>query len=51
MLLPITQGFFDLAPLGWLNWVLIAVAATIWLFSIRWVWRSRFMERFFGLDD
>ena len=36
---------------GWLNWVLIAVAATIWLFSIRWVWRSRFMERFFGLDD
>jgi cation-transporting ATPase E len=51
MLLPVTQVFFDLAPLGWLNWALIVVTAAIWLFSIRWVWRSRFLERFFGLDD
>lgn len=50
LLIPQLRRFFDLAPLGWLNYIILGFAAILWGLFIRWFWRSRWFERFFDVD-
>jgi len=48
--LPGTRSFFELSPLSPLSLAALAAAAVVWAIAIRWVWRSRLVERFFDID-
>jgi cation-transporting ATPase E len=43
-------GLFDLRPVEPLDAVVIAAAAAIWVFLVRWAWRWHLLERFLGTD-
>jgi len=47
---PPLSGIFDLRPVMPLDTVVIAVAAAVWVFLVRWAWRRRLLERFVGTD-
>jgi cobalamin synthase len=47
---PTLSGIFDLRPVKPLDAVVIAVAAVVWVFLVRWAWRRRLLERFLGTD-
>ena len=47
---PTLSGIFDLRPVKPLDAVVIAVAAVVWVFLVRWAWRRRLLERFVGTD-
>jgi cation-transporting ATPase E len=47
---PRLSGIFDLRPVKPLDAVVIAVAALVWVFLVRWAWRRRLLERFLGTD-
>lgn len=40
---------FDIASLGGVDDLLIEAAVIVWAVVLRWVWRTRLMERFLGL--
>ena len=44
------SGIFDLRPVKPLDAVVIAAAAAVWVFLVRWAWRRRLLERFVGTD-
>jgi cation-transporting ATPase E len=48
---PAIGKVFDVAPLGVVEYLLIGGAVIVWAVALRWVWRSRLMERFLGLND
>jgi cation-transporting P-type ATPase E len=48
MLVPALRNAFSLQPLTALNIALVLVAALIWLFLVRWVWRKKLLEKFFS---
>jgi cation-transporting P-type ATPase E len=43
------RNFFELVPLGWLDYVLIVTVVTVWAIVLRWVWRARLFERFLSV--
>ncbi len=48
--IPPLRGFFDLAPLGGWNYLLLGVAAAVWAFLLRWIWRAGWLERFLDIE-
>ena len=46
LLIPPLRTFFDLYPLPAIHYLLMAAGAVIWGLLLRWVWRSRVLERF-----
>jgi cation-transporting P-type ATPase E len=47
---PPLSGIFDLRPVRPLDALVIAAAAAVWVFFVRWAWRRRLLERFLGTD-
>lgn len=45
-LVPLFRGIFALSFLDPIQWLLVLVTATIWLFLTRWAWRLRLLSRF-----
>jgi cation-transporting ATPase E len=50
VVVPPLAGIFDLRPVELLDAVVIAAAAAVWVFLVRWAWRRRLLERFVGTD-
>lgn len=48
--IPSLSRFFELYPLGLVNYLFIGLVAIEWCFILRSVWRSRFFDRFLGID-
>jgi cation-transporting ATPase E len=48
--IPGLGGFFDFVPLTAFGYLAIAGAVAVWAFLLRWAWRSKLVERFFGLN-
>jgi len=49
MTVPALRDTFELQPLSALNWALVAAATLGWLFLVRWIWRRKLLEKFFGV--
>jgi cation-transporting ATPase E len=49
MVVPTLRGVFALQVLPAANIALVLAAAFVWLFLVRWVWRKKLLERFFGV--
>jgi cation-transporting P-type ATPase E len=47
---PTLSGIFDLRAVKLLDAVVIAAAAAVWVFLVRWAWRRHLLERFLGTD-
>ncbi len=47
---PTLSGIFDLRPVKPLDAAIIAAAAAVWVFLVRWAWRRHLLERFLGTD-
>jgi hypothetical protein len=47
---PQLRGFADLHVPSLPSFGLIGVATLIWLFLLRWIWRSNALERFLDID-
>ncbi|HEY9641816.1 MAG TPA: HAD-IC family P-type ATPase [Coleofasciculaceae cyanobacterium] len=48
--IPPLRRFFELYPLGMVNYVFIGLVALEWCLIQRFVWRTRFLDRFLGVD-
>jgi cation-transporting P-type ATPase E len=46
---PVRQ-FFELYPLGIVNYLFIGLIALEWCLVLRFIWRTRFLDRFLGVD-
>jgi cation-transporting ATPase E len=46
---PVRQ-FFELYPLGIVNYLFIGLIALEWCLVLRFMWRTRFLDRFLGVD-
>jgi cation-transporting P-type ATPase E len=46
---PVRQ-FFELYPLGLVNYLFIGLVALEWCLVLRFMWRTRFLDRFLGVD-
>jgi cation-transporting ATPase E len=49
MIVPAVRDAFALQSLPAANIALVLAAALIWLVLVRWVWRKKLLERFFGI--
>jgi cation-transporting ATPase E len=49
-LVPGLRSVFLLSAMGPAEYGLVALALALWLFTVRWIWRSRLFERFLGVD-
>jgi cation-transporting ATPase E len=47
---PISRQFFELTPLSSLDFVFLSFVALEWCLILRAVWRSRFLDRFLGVN-
>jgi cation-transporting ATPase E len=47
---PALSDLFDLRPVKLLDVAVIAAAAAVWVFLVRWAWRRHLLERFLGSD-
>jgi hypothetical protein len=47
---PTLSGIFDLRPVKPLDVAVVAAAAAVWVFLVRWAWRRHLLERFLGTD-
>jgi cation-transporting ATPase E len=47
---PRFRRFWELLPLAWTDYVLIAGAVVAWMLVVRYVWRARLFERFLHLE-
>ncbi len=50
LIVPALGQFFDLAPLAATDYLLLAAGAVAWGLLVRWVWRTRVVERFLDVD-
>jgi cation-transporting ATPase E len=50
-LLPPLRGLFMLTALGLQQYLLLALAVTLWLFTVRGAWRSHLLSRFLSFDE
>lgn len=48
--IPETQKFFELAPLNTFDLIFLIAIAIEWCFIQRAIWRSRFLDKFLGVD-
>jgi cation-transporting P-type ATPase E len=48
--IPPLRDFFELAPLTWKDCLYIGLIALEWCLILRFVWRTRFFDRFLGVD-
>jgi cation-transporting ATPase E len=48
--LPPLRRFFELYPLDPLHYLFIGLVAIEWCFILRLIWRTRFLDRFLGVD-
>ncbi|HEY9697501.1 MAG TPA: HAD-IC family P-type ATPase [Trichocoleus sp.] len=48
--IPPLSRFFELYSLGAVNYLFIGLIAIEWCFILRSIWRSRFFDRFLGID-
>ena len=48
--IPPLRQFFELYPLGKLHHLFLGLVAIEWCFILRAIWRSRFLDRFLGVD-
>ncbi|PSB07037.1 haloacid dehalogenase [filamentous cyanobacterium CCP2] len=48
--IPPLRQFFELYSLGRLHYLFIGLIAIEWCFILRAIWRSRFLDRFLGID-
>jgi cation-transporting ATPase E len=48
--IPPVRLFFELSPLGAVNYLFIGLVALEWCLILRLVWRTRFLDRFLGVD-
>ncbi len=47
---PLSRRFFELAPLRSIDFLFLSFVALEWCLILRAVWRSRFLDRFLGVD-
>ena len=47
---PIARPYFEVVLIPWQEWVLVIIASLIWLFTTRYMWRKRTIERFLGIE-
>ncbi len=47
--IPALRSFFELAALAWFESLLLLGLAIIWAMFVRWMWRSRAVERYLSL--
>ncbi|WP_390883520.1 HAD-IC family P-type ATPase [Kovacikia minuta] len=47
---PVFRRFFELAPLSSWDFLFLSLVALEWCLILRAVWRSRFLDRFLGVD-
>lgn len=48
--IPPLRNFFELAPLSWQDCLFLVLVAFEWCFILRVVWRTKFFNRFLGID-
>jgi cation-transporting ATPase E len=48
--IPALRAFFELAALDGRSYLLIGLAAVIWVVILRWLWHTHLLERFLQLD-
>jgi cation-transporting ATPase E len=48
--IPPVRQFFELYSLGRIHYLFIGLIAIEWCFILRAIWRSRFLDRFLGID-
>jgi cation-transporting ATPase E len=48
--IPPLQKFFELVPLSLLNCLFLGLVALEWCLILRAIWRTRFLDRFLGVD-
>lgn len=46
LLIPGLREFFDLIPLPFSHYLILAALAALWGFVLRWIWRARVLDRF-----
>jgi cation-transporting ATPase E len=49
LVIPSLQSFFDIAPLQWLDIIMVVFASVAWLFATRYAWRRRLIQRYLGI--
>jgi hypothetical protein len=49
-MIPPLRALFLLSPLGLREYALLALAVTIWLFTVRLTWRTRLLSRYLSVD-
>jgi cation-transporting ATPase E len=49
--IPPLRNLFDLTWLGFFNYLLIGLLVIVWIFVVRWFWRSHLLDRFIGLKS
>ncbi len=47
--IPPLRKLFDLTLLGFFDYLFIGLLVVVWIFVVRWFWRSHFLDRFLGL--
>jgi cation-transporting ATPase E len=47
---PQIRRFFELVPLTFYDYAILACIAVAWAFLLRWIWRSRVLDRFLSVD-
>jgi cation-transporting ATPase E len=50
MAVPGLGAFFELAPLSWIDYLILCGATLLWGLLLRWMWRARLLDRFLHLD-
>jgi hypothetical protein len=46
---PAARAFLELAPLAPLDLAIVGIAAVLWAFGIRYIWRAQLMGRWLGM--
>jgi cation-transporting ATPase E len=47
--IPPLRNLFDLTLLGFFDYLFIGLLVVVWIFVVRWFWRSHLLDRFLGL--
>lgn len=48
--IPPLRHFFELSPLSLMSYLFIGLVALEWCLILRFIWRTRFLDRFLGVD-
>lgn len=48
--MPLGRTLWDITLLPWWGWPSLAVVAVVWALCVRWVWRTKVVQRFLGLS-